>query len=74
MNSHLQELMRRHGLHQHIDADCQHRMEMLARLIVLDCCNILKDMQTQLPGYRFLQVPTDSQIYRLKRIYNLEDQ
>ena len=29
--------MLNHGLHKHITEDCQHRMEMLAELIVREC-------------------------------------
>jgi hypothetical protein len=40
MNERIAELMRNHGLHKHISADCQHRMEMLAELIVRECADI----------------------------------
>ncbi len=42
MNERITELMRNHGLHKHISQDCQHRMEMLAELIVRECMNICK--------------------------------
>ncbi len=42
MNERIAELMRNHGLHKHISEDCQHRMEMLAELIVRECMNICK--------------------------------
>lgn len=73
MSPRLQDIMRRHGLHQHIDAECQHRMEFLARLIVLECCHILKDMESDLPGYHLLQPPTHQQIYRLMKTFDLEE-
>ncbi len=37
MNERIVEMMRNHGLHKHISTDCQHRMEMLAELIVRKC-------------------------------------
>ena len=37
MNPNLKELMLKHGLHKYISEDCQHRMEMLAEVIVKDC-------------------------------------
>ncbi len=40
MNQRLKEIMLAHGLHKNISADCQHRMEMLAELIVRECADI----------------------------------
>ena len=40
MNKRIAEIMRDHGLHKHISADCQHRMEMLAELIVRECAEV----------------------------------
>lgn len=40
MNERIAELMRSKGLHKHISEDCQHRMEMLAELIVRECADI----------------------------------
>jgi hypothetical protein len=37
MNERIAELMRSKGLHKNISEDCQHRMEMLAELIVQEC-------------------------------------
>ena len=37
MNERIAELMRSKGLHKNISEDCQHRMEMLAELIVREC-------------------------------------
>jgi hypothetical protein len=42
MNERIAELMRDHGLHKHISADCQHRMEMLAEVIIEDCIDNVK--------------------------------
>jgi hypothetical protein len=42
MNERIAELMRDHGLHKHISADCQHRMEMLAEVIIKDCIDNVK--------------------------------
>ena len=41
MNERIAELMRSKGLHKHISEDCQHRMEMLAELIVKECADII---------------------------------
>jgi hypothetical protein len=40
MNQKLKEIMLAHGLHKNISEDCQHRMEMLAELIVRECADI----------------------------------
>ncbi len=40
MNQRLKEIMLAHGLHKNISEDCQHRMEMLAELIVRECADI----------------------------------
>ncbi len=40
MNERIAELMRSKGLHKHISEDCQHRMVMLAELIVRECAGI----------------------------------
>lgn len=48
MNDRIAELMRSKGLHKHISEDCQHRMEMLAELIVEECarcCGSQADMR-----------------------------
>jgi len=42
MNERIADLMRDHGLHKHISADCQHRMEMLAEVIIKDCIDNVK--------------------------------
>ena len=48
MNKRIAEIMRDHGLHKHISADCQHRMEMLAELIVRECAEVA---DTEKPNY-----------------------
>jgi len=42
MNERVKELILSKGLHKHISQDCQHRMEMLAELIVRECIDIVK--------------------------------
>jgi|688.fasta_scaffold00188_129 hypothetical protein len=39
MNEQIKALMIKHGLHQYISEDCQHRMEMLAELLIQECIN-----------------------------------
>ena len=41
MNERIKELMLSKGLHKYISADCQHRMEVLAELIVRECANVV---------------------------------
>jgi len=43
MNEQVKQLMIKHGLHKHISEDCQHRMEMLAELIVRECVKVMYD-------------------------------
>lgn len=48
MNEQIAELMRSKGLHKNISEDCQHRMEMLAELIIdecVACCGSQADMR-----------------------------
>ena len=40
MNKRLRQIMLDHGLHKHITEDCQHRMEMLAKLVAEECAQI----------------------------------
>jgi hypothetical protein len=40
MNKRIADLMRSKGLHKNISEDCQHRMEMLADLIVFECIKL----------------------------------
>ncbi len=41
MNKRIADLMRSRGLHAYITEDCQHRMEMLADVIVRECVWII---------------------------------
>lgn len=46
MNQRIAEIMRNHGLHKNISEDCQHRIEMIAELIIqecIDCCGSQAD-------------------------------
>ncbi len=47
MNQRLKDIMLAHGLHKHISEDCQHRMEMLAELIIKECAEQGKIIQSQ---------------------------
>lgn len=40
MNERLKKLMIEHGLHKHVTEDCQHRMEMLTKLIAEECAQL----------------------------------
>lgn len=40
MNERIKELMIKHGIHKNITEDCQHRIEMLAELIIRECIEI----------------------------------
>jgi hypothetical protein len=44
MNKRIAELMRSKGLHKHISEDCQHRMEMLAELVINECAQACINM------------------------------
>jgi len=63
MNERIAKLMRNHGLHKHISADCQHRMEMLAELIVKECvATMYKHGETYAhPSAGFYQAKTFSE-------------
>ena len=40
MNEQVKQLMIAHGLHKYITEDCQHRMEMLADVIIKECIRL----------------------------------
>jgi len=40
MNQRISEIMRNHGLQKNISEDCQHRIEMLAELIIHECASL----------------------------------
>jgi len=40
MNEQVKQLMIAHGLHKYITEDCQHRMEMLADIIIKECIRL----------------------------------
>ena len=40
MNEQLKQIMLDHGLHKYITEDCQHRMEMLADVIIKECIRL----------------------------------
>jgi len=44
MNKRIAELMRSKGLHKNISEDCQHRMEMLAELVINECAQACINM------------------------------
>jgi hypothetical protein len=44
MNKRIAELIRSKGLHKHISEDCQHRMEMLAELVINECAQACINM------------------------------
>ena len=46
MNQKLKELMLAHGLHKHISEECQHRMEMMADIIVKECAEQFRLVHT----------------------------
>jgi hypothetical protein len=55
MNERIAELMRNHGLHKHISADCQHRIEMLAELIVRECMEVVKWTPSIFPNDEYVK-------------------
>lgn len=65
MNEQLQEIMRAHGLHKHISTDCQHRMDLLARLIVEECARIVEAQDVD-PGFK------QRMSWAIKRRFGLE--
>ena len=40
MNEQVKQLIITHGLHKYVSEDCQHRMEMLADIIVKECIRL----------------------------------
>jgi uncharacterized protein (DUF1786 family) len=72
MNERIAELMRDHGLHKNISADCQHRIEMLADLIVQECCRLIKENEHNLvPGY-MQRMTADAEVSLIKKHFNIK--
>ena len=69
MNKRIAEIMRDHGLHKHISADCQHRMEMLAELIVRECAEVA---DTEKPNYVGCGYITKTQGILIKEHFGVE--
>ena len=42
MNERLKQIILESGTHKHISAECQHRIEMVAELIVRECIEIAR--------------------------------
>jgi len=72
MNNRLAEIMRNHGLHKHISLDCQNRMEMLAELIVRECCRLIKENEHNLvPGY-MQRMTADAEVCMLEKHFDIK--
>ena len=48
MNQRIAEIMRNHGLQKNISEDCQHRIEMIAELIIRECLNTIENSEGDL--------------------------
>jgi hypothetical protein len=42
--------MRSHGLHKNISEDCQHRIEMLAELIIIEAAKVAREYTLKTSG------------------------
>ena len=50
MNKRISEIMRNHGLHKNISEDCQHRIEMLAELIITEASRVAREYTLKTSG------------------------
>ena len=51
MNPKIKELMISRGLHKYISEDCQHRMEMLAEMIIQECIQVVHKQERIPEGF-----------------------
>jgi hypothetical protein len=65
MNERLKQIMLEHGLHKHISEDCQHRMEMLYKLIIQECCQMMMDLE--------VKYPANLTVREIKKHFGVED-
>lgn len=73
MNERVKELMISNGLHKYISEDCQHRMELLAELIVQECCDlIMKNQYNMVPGF-MERMSAYSEVCMLKKHFGVEN-
>ncbi len=71
MNQRLKEIMLAHGLHKNISEDCQHRMEMLAELIIQECVGVVEGghfLHEDAPDARFARECSSA----IKRYFGVE--
>jgi hypothetical protein len=59
MNEQLKKIMLESGTHKYISAECQHRIELIAELIVRECADIansgIDPAESHLPGNDILE-------------------
>lgn len=62
MNQKLKELMINHGLHKHITEDCQHRMEMLTKLVAEECAQLCMSQADRKNIRTAFDIPVESNV------------
>jgi hypothetical protein len=50
MNQRISEIMRNHGLQKNISEDCQHRIEMIAELIITEAAKVAREYTLKKSG------------------------
>ena len=50
MNQRIAEIMRNHGLQKNISEDCQHRIEMIAELIITEAAKVAREYTLKKSG------------------------
>jgi hypothetical protein len=72
MNERIVELMRSKGLHKNISEDCQHRMELLAELVINECAQACISMGNDYEIKSAGQYQAELFAFAIKKHFGLE--
>ena len=74
MNEQVKAIMIKHGLHKYITEDCQSRMNMLAKLIVEECCDLItKNEHSMVPGF-MQRMSAYAEVSMLRKHFGLDNE
>ena len=73
MNERIKELMISRGLHKYIPEDCQHRMEMLAKIIINECIQVVHN-QERIPEGFFYAKPAHVHELAIKQHFGIDNE
>ena len=73
MNEQIKELIVSRGLHKYISEDCQHRMEMLAKIIIDECIQVVHN-QERIPEGFFYAKPAHVHELAIKQHFGIDNE